>query len=128
MDSRGYEEINEPLHFVTPLRHSKKLSQLLPGPAEVYMKMENCQPSGSYKIRGVGRLARKMKEEGYQQLVSSSGGNAGVAAAIASRAFDIPCTVYVPESAQPVCIELMKDNGAQVKVRTAIFCPTRNAI
>lgn len=61
MDSRGYEEINEPLHFVTPLRHSKKLSQLLPGPAEVYMKMENCQPSGSYKIRGVGRLARKVR-------------------------------------------------------------------
>ncbi|KDQ65290.1 serine dehydratase-like [Zootermopsis nevadensis] len=58
----------------------------------------------------------QMKEEGYQQLVSSSGGNAGVAAAIASRAFDIPCTVYVPESAQPVCIELMKDNGAQVKI------------
>jgi L-serine/L-threonine ammonia-lyase len=69
----------------------------------------------------------QLKEGGYQQLVSSSGGNAGVAAAVASRAFDIPCTVYEPESAQPACIELIKDNGAQIKVRT-IFCLTRNAM
>jgi L-serine/L-threonine ammonia-lyase len=62
-----------------------------------------------------------LKEQGYQQLVSSSGGNAGVAAAFASQAFDIPCTVYVPESAQPACIELIRENGAQVKVRTIIY-------
>jgi L-serine/L-threonine ammonia-lyase len=58
----------------------------------------------------------QLKEAGYQQLVSSSGGNAGVAAAVASRATGVPCTVYVPESAQPACIELMEGNGAQVKV------------
>jgi L-serine/L-threonine ammonia-lyase len=62
MNSHSHEEKEEPLHFVTPLRYSKALSNLLPGATEVYMKMENCQPSGSYKIRGVGRLARKVRQ------------------------------------------------------------------
>ncbi|PNF37463.1 L-serine dehydratase/L-threonine deaminase [Cryptotermes secundus] len=115
MNSHDYEE-NEPLHFVTPLKYSKALSEFIPGATELYIKLENCQPSGSYKIRGVGRLARKLKERGCQQLVSASGGNAGVAAAYASRIIDIPCTVYVPQSTEPACIKLIKDNGAQVKI------------
>jgi threonine dehydratase len=62
MNSNSCKERKEPLHFVTPLKYSKALSKLVPGPTEVYMKMENCQPSGSYKIRGVGRLARKVRQ------------------------------------------------------------------
>jgi L-serine/L-threonine ammonia-lyase len=61
MHSHAYEE-NEPLHFVTPLKYSKPLSKLIPGATEVYIKLENCQPSGSYKIRGIGRLARKVRK------------------------------------------------------------------
>jgi threonine dehydratase len=61
MNSHAYEE-NEPLHFVTPLKCSKALSELIPGATEVYIKLENCQPSGSYKIRGIGRLARKVRK------------------------------------------------------------------
>lgn len=116
MNCHGHKEENEPLHFVTPLKYSKALSKLIPGATEVYMKMENCQPSGSFKSRGIGKLARKLKEGGCQQLASSSGGNAGVAAACASRAIAIPCTVYVPEWVQPACIDLIRDNGAQVKI------------
>jgi L-serine/L-threonine ammonia-lyase len=74
----------------------------------------------SLKLCGVNQL----KEGGCQQLASSSGGNAGVAAACASRAIAIPCTVYVPEWVQPACIDLIRDNGAQVKVQT-MFCLTR---
>jgi cysteine synthase len=69
----------------------------------------------------------QLKEGGYQQLVSSSGGNAGVAAAYASWTIDIPCTVYVPEWIQPAHIELIKDNGAQVRVNTFI-CLTKTAV
>jgi L-serine/L-threonine ammonia-lyase len=63
----------------------------------------------------------QLKERGCQQLVSSSGGNAGVAAAYASRIIGIPCTVYVPDSTGLAYIELIKDNGAQVKVKTVFF-------
>lgn len=69
------------------------------------------------KLCGVNQL----KEGGCQQLVSSSGGNAGVAAAYVSQALGIPCTVFVPEWAQPACINLIRDNGAQVQVQTMFF-------
>jgi threonine dehydratase len=62
MNSHGHEKENEPLHFVTPLKYSKALSKLIPDAAGVYIKMENCQPSGSYKIRGIGRLAQKVRQ------------------------------------------------------------------
>jgi hypothetical protein len=77
----------------------------------------------SLKLCGVGQL----KEGGCQQFVSSSGGNAGVAAACVSQAIGIPCTVFVPEWAQPACINLIRDNGAQVQVQT-MFCLTRIVI
>ena len=60
----------------------------------------------------------QLKEGGCQQFVSSSGGNAGVAAACVSRAIGIPCTVFVPEWVQPACVNLIRDNGAQVQVQT----------
>jgi threonine dehydratase len=62
----------------------------------------------------------QLKGMGCQQLVSSSGGNAGVAAAYASRMINIPCTVYVPESTDVAYIELIKDNGAKIEVKTCI--------
>lgn len=71
----------------------------------------------SLKLCGVNQL----KEGGCQQFVSSSGGNAGVAAACVSQAIGIPCTVFVPEWAQRACVDLIRDNGAQVKVKT-MFC------
>lgn len=61
MNSYGHEEENELLHIVTPLKYSEALSKLIPGATEVYMKLENCQPSGSFKIRGIGQLARKVR-------------------------------------------------------------------
>jgi threonine dehydratase len=61
MNSHEQNEESPSLHFVTPLKYSKALSKLIPDATEVYMKMENCQPSGSFKNRGIGRLARKVR-------------------------------------------------------------------
>lgn len=74
----------------------------------------------SLKLCGVNQ----MKDGGCQQFVSSSGGNAGVAAACVSKAIGIPCTVFVPVGTQPECVNLIRDNGAQVQVQT-MFCLTR---
>jgi threonine dehydratase len=51
----------KPLHIVTPLLRSAALTELLPGCEGVYLKMENCQIAGSFKIRGFGRLAQKVR-------------------------------------------------------------------
>jgi len=71
----------------------------------------------SLKLCGVNQL----KEGGCHHFVSSSGGNAGVAAACVSKAIGIPCTVFVPEGTQPACVNLIRDNGAQVQVQTMFY-------
>jgi threonine dehydratase len=50
-----------PLHIVTPLLHSAALKKHLPMCKNVYMKMENCQNTGSFKIRGFGYLCQKVR-------------------------------------------------------------------
>ena len=49
---------------------------------KTYIKMDNCQPSGSFKLRGLGYACQKaLVLDGKKSFVSSSGGNAGLAVA-----------------------------------------------
>lgn len=52
------DKLMEPLHITTPLIESHALSKLTGFP--VYLKLENVQPVGSFKIRGVGNLCQKV--------------------------------------------------------------------
>lgn len=85
-----------PLHIETPIWSSQPLSEVLGTP--VLMKMDAFQPVGSFKMRGVGHLCQTRCLEGAAALVSSSGGNAGYAAAYSGRKLGVPVTVVVPES------------------------------
>jgi L-serine/L-threonine ammonia-lyase len=62
------------------------------------MKMDTFQPVGSFKMRGIGHLCQIKCMEGAAALVSSSGGNAGYAAAYSGRKLGVPVTVVVPAS------------------------------
>ena len=86
------------LHTVTPLIHSEPLSKRTGH--NIYLKLDALQPSGSFKIRGIGRVCQLAVEKygSSAHLVSSSGGNAGLAAATAAKAMSVKCTVYVPGS------------------------------
>ncbi|OLP84170.1 L-serine dehydratase/L-threonine deaminase [Symbiodinium microadriaticum] len=77
-------------HIETPLIHSEAFSKRLG--AEVFLKLDLLQPSGSFKLRGIGQTVREAKQNGASCIVSSSGGNAGLAAAYAARACGLPCT------------------------------------
>ena len=57
----AHSEVNVQMHVVTPLLHSWALSKLMPSDVQVYIKCENAQPTGSFKLRGIGRLASKVK-------------------------------------------------------------------
>mgnify|MGYP001151064539 CR=1 FL=1 len=78
------------LHIESPLIVSDPLSKALGVP--VYLKLDNLQPSGkspllsfanhhigSYKIRGLSHMVNKYRQSGKTKLVTSSGGNAGLA-------------------------------------------------
>jgi hypothetical protein len=55
----------------------------------VWLKLDALQPSGSFKLRGVGRACETHVARGARRFVSSSGGNAGLAVAYAGRLLDV---------------------------------------
>lgn len=81
-----------------------------------YLKMDAYQPCGSFKLRGMDCIGRYMIERGAERLISSSGGNAGLAVAYVGRAFGIPVTVVVPQFTSAFMIQKLKDQRADVVV------------
>ncbi len=84
------------LHIETPLIESVPLSACVQG--NVWLKMDALQPSGSFKLRGIGYACQEYIREGAKSFISSSGGNAGIAVAYAGRKLGMPVTVVVPET------------------------------
>ncbi|NXP05781.1 SDSL protein, partial [Thinocorus orbignyianus] len=104
----------KPFHIISPLLESLPLSKA--AGTKVYMKLENVQPSGSFKIRGIGHFCREAARKGCQHFVCSSGGNAGLAAAYAAKKLGIPATVVVPSTTGPSTIHKLQELGAEVEV------------
>ena len=80
----------------TPLVASSKLSRELDCP-EVYFKLEGCNPTGSFKDRGMVVAVAKALEAGSRGLICASTGNTSAAAAAYGAHFNIPATVLVPK-------------------------------
>ena len=97
----------------TPLYHYTGLSDLLG--TDVWVKHENHQPVGAFKVRGGVNLAASLTDEEKKRgLYTASSGNHGQSIAYASRAFGIKSTIAVPEKANPEKVALMKGMGAEV--------------
>ena len=97
----------------TPLYHYTGLSELLG--TDVWVKHENHQPVGAFKVRGGINLAASLTDEEKKKgLYTASSGNHGQSIAYASRAFGIKATIAVPEEANPEKVALMKGMGAEV--------------
>jgi L-serine/L-threonine ammonia-lyase len=105
----------EELHIETPLLESVPLSRNVHG--RVWLKMESLQPSGSFKLRGIGNACRIHAEKGAKGFLCSSGGNAGLAVAYSGRKLTIPVTVVVPETTSTRAIKLIEQESARVIVR-----------
>jgi L-serine/L-threonine ammonia-lyase len=101
------------LYFPTHLINSVELSNLHMG--NVYLKMENEQPSGSFKNRGIGRICSYYaKEKQAKYFISSSGGNAGLAVAYSGKVLNVPVKVIIPTSSPAIMIKKIKSEGAEV--------------
>lgn len=108
----------EHFHVNTPLLESVGMSKRLG--TTVYMKMENSQPSGSFKIRGIGHLCQKLASQ-YSGVVCSSGGNAGLAVAYVARKMGLPATIIVPSSSPQLVVQRLQDQGATVKITGKVW-------
>ena len=109
--------IDRPLHIETPLVESLPLSRKVQG--RVWLKMESLQPSGSFKLRGIGHACRTHAAAGAKGFLCSSGGNAGIAVAYSGRRLNLPAIVVVPETTSARAIELIEQEAARVVVRGA---------
>jgi threonine dehydratase len=84
-------------------------------PTEIYLKLENLQPIGSFKIRGAASaIARLSPAELEQGVVTASAGNMAQGVAWCARKLGIPCTVIAPETAPETKISAIERFGGRV--------------
>jgi L-serine/L-threonine ammonia-lyase len=82
----------------------------------VYLKLDALQASGSFKDRGMAHLCATFEKEGVTELISSSGGNAGLAVATVGGQLGMSVSVIVPETTKPLVIAKLESLGAHVTV------------
>jgi threonine dehydratase len=97
----------------TPLRYYPGLSRLLG--AETWVKHENFQPTGAFKVRGGVNLVSQLTEnERRQGVIAASTGNHGQSVAYAARLFGVQAIICAPEGANRLKVASMRDLGAEV--------------
>ena len=97
----------------TPLIRYPAIDQLVG--AEVYVKHENHQPIGAFKVRGgVYLMSQLSEDERRRGVIAASTGNHGQSVAYAAKVFGVPAIIGVPEGANPLKVESMRNLGAEV--------------
>ncbi|MEO7001243.1 MAG: threonine ammonia-lyase [Ktedonobacterales bacterium] len=106
-------DVIRPHVYHTPLLPSKTIGALCG--ATVYLKAENLQRSGAYKIRGATyKLSRLTPDERARGVIAASAGNHAQGVAIAARALGIACTIVMPTAAPLAKVTATQGYGAQV--------------
>jgi len=97
----------------TPLVYSDSLSELLG--CKAYLKCENVQPIGVFKVRGGINLVSSLSEEERRTgVITASTGNHGQSIAYAARLFGVPAVIAAPENCNPYKRRAMERLGARV--------------
>lgn len=98
----------------TPLVRNVKLSAELE--CEAYLKLELLQPIGAFKVRGGVNLAAQLSEDERERgIIGASTGNHGQSLAYAADLLGIPCTIAMPDEANPMKVASMEALGATVE-------------
>ncbi|MCO6452414.1 MAG: threonine/serine dehydratase [Caldilineales bacterium] len=97
----------------TPMYHYFGLSTM--AGCEIWVKHENHQPVGAFKVRGgINLLANLPEEQRQRGVITASTGNHGQSVAYAARLFGVRAIVAVPKGANPAKVASMKSLGAEV--------------
>jgi threonine dehydratase len=115
---RAARELLAGVARTTPLEGSRALSDRVGGP--VWLKCENLQRTGSFKIRGAYvRIARLSAQERAHGVVAASAGNHAQGVALAASLVGCRATVFMPESAPLPKIAATRAYGAEVRLEGA---------
>jgi threonine dehydratase len=89
--------------------------QVPESPAEIYLKLENLQPIGSFKIRGAANAIRQARPEELRDgVVTASAGNMAQGVAWAAREVGVPATIVVPDHAPATKLAAIERLGGRV--------------
>lgn len=110
----------------TPLIAPEALSERLG--FQLWLKCENLQPTGAFKVRGGLNLMSQLPDEVRARgVVTASTGNHGQSIAYAAREFGVKATIFVPNGANPLKVAAMERLGAEVVFAGADFDQSREA-
>ncbi|MBV9231572.1 MAG: threonine ammonia-lyase [Chloroflexi bacterium] len=110
----------KPLIHHTPLAPSRTLHDITG--ADIYLKSEHTQRSGSFKIRGAGYKISRLSEAQYRAgVIAASAGNHAQGVAIAAAQHKIPCTIVMPEIAPLAKVTATQEYGANVVLHGATY-------
>jgi threonine dehydratase len=108
----------------TPLHSFPAVNQLVG--TEVFIKHENYQPVGAFKVRGgLNLLSQLTSREREQGVIAASTGNHGQSVAFAAREFGVQARIVVPQRANPGKVAAMQGMGAVVISHGATFDEAR---
>jgi threonine dehydratase len=111
----------------TPLESSRYLAEIL-GVPKVYLKCENLQRTGAYKLRGAyNRLRQLSDEERARGVVAASAGNHAQGVAFAARELGIKATIFMPLGVALPKLQATRGYGAEVVLEGATFDETNRA-
>nr|BAN42499.1 threonine dehydratase catabolic, putative [Entamoeba invadens] len=108
------------LAYYTALEFSNTISKI--AGCKVYLKLENLQKTGSFKVRGaINKIATLTEEQKKKGVVAASAGNHAQGVAFASRNAGISATIVMPEFASTAKIAATKGYGAEVILHGKVF-------
>lgn len=108
------EETIRPYVRETPLEHSPFLSEL--GDADVYLKLENQQLTGSFKLRGaMNKILSLSSEDRARPVVTASSGNHAAAVAYTLDRFGGEGVIYLPESVAKAKVDALSPYGVELR-------------
>lgn len=114
-----YREVEQAAHRLAPVIHNVRVTKSqtfsdMSG-CELYLKCENRQKTGSFKVRGAyNKLAKLKDEQGVTEVIASSAGNHAQGVAYASKCLGIHATIVMPKSTPIAKVQATAGYGAEV--------------
>lgn len=110
----------------TPLIFSEALSSLCN--TNIYLKLENLQPTGSFKVRGATNLLLQLTDSEKQRgVITVSSGNHGKAVARMANKLGIPATIFLSDQTPACKVEALRRSGASVFIAGSSYDEAESA-
>lgn len=122
-DFQAAREVVAQIAILTPVIRNSYLSELVGH--DVFLKCENMQRTGAYKVRGaMNRMSKLSAEEKARGVVAASAGNHAQGVALAAKRLGIKATIYMPIGASIPKYDATMNYGANVVLTGSIFDET----